>query len=397
MINSILSLGTIFILGLVVAKAVNKLKLPSVTGYILLGIIIGPYVLNIVSKEVLNSAGFVSNIVLSLVAFSLGQNFVLENFRKIGKEILCLSVGEVMGAVTFVTIVTWLLTKLPFHIALVLGAISTATAPAATVMIVREYRSRGKFTDTLLGIVAIDDAWGLILFAVCFAVAKSIEKFHGLDTTLLISSVIHAFFEIFGSMFLGLFCGYLLSFFSGFTKTSAEFLIYTLGIIFLNTGISILFGFSVLLSNMFLGTVVANIDKTSFRFFDTIKTIDSPLYLLFFVLAGASLEITSVRNLGILATIYVVSRLIGKMLGAYLTGVIISAEEKLKKYLGLGLAPQAGVALGLALIAKEQFPQIGTFILSTIIVTTVIYELIGPILTKIALEKAGEINVRSES
>ena len=395
--NSILSLGLIFLSGLLGAKVVNKLKLPSVTGYILLGIIIGPYVLNIVSKEVLNSAGFVSNIVLSIVAFSLGQNFIFENFKKIGKEILCLSVGEVMGTVALVTVVTWLLTKLPFHIALVLGAISAATAPAATVMVVREYRSSGKFTDTLLGIVAIDDAWGLILFAVCFAVAKSIEKFHGLNTSILTSSVVHAFWEIFGSMFLGAFCGYLLSFFSRFTKTSSELLIYTLGIVFLNTGISILFSFSVLLSNMFLGAVVVNINKASFRFFDTIKSIDSPLYLLFFVLAGASLEITSVRNLSILAAIYVVSRLAGKMLGAYIAGVTISAEEKLKKYLGLGLAPQAGVALGLALIAKEQFPQIGTFILSTIIVTTVIYELIGPILTKIALEKAGEINVRSES
>ena len=395
--NSILSLGLIFLSGLLGAKVVNKLKLPSVTGYILLGIIIGPYVLNIVSKEVLNSAGFVSNIVLSLVAFSLGQNFVLEQFKKIGKEVLYLSLGEIIGPMLLVTVLVWLLARIPLHISALLGGIGIATAPAATVMIVREYRARGKFTDTLLSIVAIDDAWGLILFAVLFAIAKSIEKFHGLNTTLLVSSVVHAFYEIFGSMLLGIFCGYLLSFLSRFTKTSAEFLIYTLGIIFLNTGISILFGFSVLLSNMFLGATVANIDKASFRFFDTIKSIDSLLYLLFFVLAGASLEITSVGNLSVLAAIYMASRLAGKMVGAYLTGVIISADEKLKKYLGLGLAPQAGVALGLALITKEQFPEIGTLILSTIIVTTVIYEIIGPILTKIALEKAGEINIKSES
>jgi Kef-type K+ transport system membrane component KefB len=181
--------------------------------------------------------------------------------------------------------------------------------------------------------------------------------------------------------------------FSKFIRTQTELLIYTLGFILLTTGLAILLHLSVLLANMFLGTVLININKSNFEFFDVLKLIDSPLYLLFFVLAGTNLEIGLLKGIGITGIIYIFFRTTGKTVGSVWGGYIVKVEERIRRYLGLGLLPQAGVALGCALIAKSDFPNIGSMIFTTIVATTVIYELIGPICTKYALQKAGEINI----
>ncbi len=387
---TILSLGFILLAGLLAGKLIRGLKIPMVTAYLLLGVIVGPSVLNLVSEGVLFSSGLISNIVLGLIAFSIGQNFALESFRKIGRSVLWISILEAGGAWLLVTLTFLLVLKQPFYIAILFGAISSATAPAATMMVVREYKARGSFTDTLLGIVAIDDAWCLIIFALSFAVAKAYTV-HVASNLFILKAIFQSLLAIGGAFILGGILALSLSYLSRFVTTSSDLLIYTLGFIFLNTGLALYFNFSVLLANMFMAAVLVNVHKVSFRFFEALRSIDSPLYLLFFVLAGANLELGLLKGLGLLGLSYIVFRSLGKIGGAYLGGTIAAVPQRLKRYIGLALMPQAGVALGVALIAKAQFAQVGSIIFATIIATTVIYEIVGPVCTRISLKKAGEI------
>ena len=390
-INTILSLSIILLVGLAAAQFIRRAKIPTITAYIIMGIIIGPSALNLVSKGILNSSGLISNVVLSFIAFSLGQNFSLGRFRRVGKSVLAISICEVVGAFLIVSLGVWLLTELPIYVALIFGGMAAATDPAAVVMVTREYRSRGTFTDTILGVVAIDDAWGIILFAFCLAIAKSLAGAHKFVVDSALAGVFHALLEIVGALVLGGVLGWILSKLSNYIKSHSDLLIYILGFILLNTGLAIYLGFSALLANMFLGTVLVNINKTSFKFFDALRSIDSPFYLLFFVLAGASLDIGLLKSLGLIGLVYIFARALGKVSGAACGANIINAGPRIKKYIGLGLIPQAGVALALGLIAKSTFPQYGNVIFSTIVATTIIYELLGPLCTKYALKKAGEI------
>ena len=387
--NTLLTLGVIFLSALVLAKVVDKIKLPSVTAYLLLGLLIGYSFFNIIPNELIKATDLISNIALGFIAFSIGRNFSFDTFKRIGKSIMWISILEASGAWLTVTILFFLLLKQPIYISLLFGAISAATAPAATVMVVREYKARGNFTNVLLGVVAIDDAWCLIIFSISLAVAKALN-IPGVNPHL-IRVIFSSIKEIFGALILGGIVAFIMSVLIKHIRTQTEFLIYTLGFVLLNTGLAILLHFSVLLSNMFLGTVIININRTSDKFFDTLSSIDSPIYLLFFVLAGANFELSALKNIGLLGICYIIFRVSGKALGGFLGGQISQAPENVKKYIGLGLIPQAGVALGCALIAKANFPSVGRFVFNTIVATTIIYEIIGPICTKLALQKAGDI------
>ncbi len=387
---TILSLGFILLAGLLAGKLIRGVKIPTVTAYLLLGVIIGPSVLNLVTEGILSSSGLISNIVLGLIAFSIGQNFALEGFRKIGKSVLWISILEASGAWLLVTLTFLFVLRQPFYIAILFGAISSATAPAATMMVVREYKAKGSFTDTLLGVVAIDDAWCLIIFALSFAIAKAYAA-HIASNLFIFKAVLHSLLGIVGAFILGGILALILSYLSRFISTSSDLLIYTLGFIFLNTGLALYFNFSVLLANMVMAAVLVNAHKVGFKFFEALRNIDSPLYLLFFVLAGANLELGLLKSLGLLGLCYIVFRSLGKIGGSYLGGTFAKVPVRMRKYIGLALLPQAGVALGVALVAKAQFPQFGSIIFTTIIATTIIYEIVGPICTRISLKKAGEI------
>ena len=387
---TILSLGFVLLAGLLAGKLIRQIRIPMVTAYLLLGIAVGPAALNLVAEGILNSSGLISNIVFGLIAFSIGQNFALERFRKIGRPVIWISVLAAVAPWFLISTAFLLLLKQPLYIALLFGAISSATAPAATMMVIREYKAKGSFTDTLLGIVAIDDAWCLIIFALSFAFAKAITA-HVTADFFIFKVLFHSLLEIIGAFILGGILALILSYLSRFVTTPSDLLIYTLGFIFLNTGLALCLNFSVLLANMFMAAVLVNVHKVSFKFFEALRGIDSPLYLLFFVLAGANLEIGLLKTLGLLGLVYIVFRSIGKIGGAYLGGLFAQVPARMKNYMGLALLPQAGVALGVALIAKDQFPQIGGMIFTTIVATTVIYEIVGPICTRISLKKAGEI------
>lgn len=393
--NTILALGFILLAGLLSARLIGKIKFPAVTAYLLLGIFIGPALFKLVPKEILDISGLISNIVLGFIAFSIGHNFSRENFRRIGKSVIWISVLEASGAWILVTLSFLFILKLPFYVSVLFGAIASATAPAATVMVIREYRAKGSFTDTLLGVVAIDDAWCLIIFAISLAISQAVYN-HMLATSFLVKVFLNSILHIFGAFILGSVIAVLLSYLSRFLRTQTELLIFTLGFILLNIGIAIWLHLSVLLASIFLGAILVNINQTSFKFFDSLKTIDSPLYLLFFVLAGANLEIRILSQLGLIGLTYLGFRIIGKVTGASLGAHISGASQSIKRYLGLSLLPQAGVALGCALIAKSDFPQIGNMLFTTIVATTIVYELIGPIFTKYALQRAGQIVVEPQ-
>jgi Kef-type K+ transport system membrane component KefB len=387
--NTILGLGFILLAGLFSARAINKIRFPAVTAYLILGILIGPALFGLISKEILNASSLISNIVLGFIAFGLGQNFTREFFRKIGKPVLWISILEAIVPWFLITLIFLILLRQPFYVALLFGAISAATAPAATVMVVREYKAKGRFTDILLGVVAIDDAWCLIIFAISLAISKAVT-FHT-SNTFIFKVIFGSLIEIIGALMLGGLIAFFATSFSKLIRTQTELLIYTLGFTLLTTGLAISLHISVLLADMFLGTILVNINKSNVNFFDVLKQVDSPLYLLFFVLVGANLEIGLLTGIGVLGVAYLFFRTMGKIAGSIWGGYIVKAEDRIKRYLGLGLLPQAGVALGCALIAKSDFPKVGNMIFTTIVATTVIYELIGPLCTKYALHKAGEI------
>ena len=326
---------------------------------------------------------------LGLIAFALGQNFTKQFFQRIGRTVICISITETVLCWILVTAAVFIFTGQPFYVALIFGAIASATAPAATVMVVREYKSKGSFTDTLLGVVAIDDAWCLIIFAISLALSKALALHAG--NGFVLKAVGFSLIGIFGAFLIGGLVAFSVSFFSKYIRTPTELLIYTLGFVLFTAGIALKLHLSVLLANMFLGAVLINIKSTNFRFFEVLRSIDPPLYLLFFCLVGANLEIGLLKGVSSVGLVYLIFRVIGKIVGANIGARIVQAEPQVRKYLGWGLLPQAGVALGCALIIKSDFPQVGQDIFTAIVASTVIYELIGPVFTRLALGKAGNI------
>jgi len=389
--NPILSLAVIFILSFFASRLTKKLKIPTITAYVVLGILLSPSLLNLISEKFMATSDFFSQIVLGMIAFSLGESFSLSTLRRVGRAVTGISISASLCPWFLVTLAVWMLFRQPFYIALVFGAIAAATAPAAVVMVTQEYKSRGDFTDTLLGVVAIDDAWALIIFGLSLSVAKTFVTGNG-STIGILRDLLKASMEIGGSFVLGGVVAFVFNKLSGFINTMKERLIYTFGFLSLVVGLSISFNFSVLLSCMFFGALLANINKESFQFFNSLREIDVPLYLIFFVLAGASLKVSVLGTSVVLTLGYIVFRTIGKIAGSFIGAKVVDASSNIKKYMGLALIPQAGIALACALIAKHAIGGIwGDTILTITIASTVIFELIGPWATKYALVKAGEI------
>lgn len=388
--NSLLSAGLILLLGFVGARLLKLVRLPSVTAFLLVGILIGPQILNLVTVEIFTASEFFSNLVLGLIAFSLGENFRLDKLRQGVRQVMWISLSAALAAwllVSAALIVYFISIKMPIYPAIVLGAAASATAPAATVLIIREYRAGGLLTELLLKVVAIDDAWCLIFAAMAIAVGNAMRA-----DVFQMSIVFAGLGEIFGALVLGGILGYLSSRLSKFVRTREELLVYTLGLLFFNVGLSIALGVSVLLSAMMMGLVLVNIARENYKFFEVMRSVDTPLYLTFFIISGAHLDFAILYKMGIAGILYIVFRTLGKVYGAKLGARVSGAPRSVEDWLGLSLAPQAGVALGVGLVAKVTFPDFGDYIFTIIAATSVIFELIGPLLTKYSLIRAGEIS-----
>lgn len=367
----------------------RKVHFPAVTAYLLIGILIGPRLLNLIPVKIINTSDFISNFVLGIIAFSLGANFRIENIKAAGRPVLWISILEAGFAwiiVTLVMIIYHLLNDLPIHPAFVLGAAAAATAPAATVMVIREYRASGSVTDMLLRVVAIDDAWCLIFSALAITTANALSM--GIFNS---EVLFDALVEVFAALILGGALGFGLYILTRFIMTIEEVLISIIGFILLAVGLAMKLKLSPLLTNIAFGIVIANVVKDSDLFFETLRNVDMVFFLGFFVLVGANLEIHLLPKVGLMGMLYTIFRVVGKFIGVKVGSYISNAESKISNYLTWGLVPQAGVALGVALSAKALYPKYGEIIFTTITATTVIYELIGPLCAKYGLKKAGEI------
>lgn len=380
-------IGIMLLSGLLFGRVAKKLTLPNVTGYLVAGLLIGPCVLKLIPAETVDSISLVSEMALGFIALSIGAEFKLSYFREVGWTPVVIAILE--GLLAVVAVVCGLLAvgqPLPF--ALVLGSIAAATAPAATIMVIRQYNAKGPVTKTLLSVVALDDAVALIAFGFAVAIAKSLTSAEGASV---LSSIAEPFIEVGLSIVFGAAAALVMLVPLKFFKKQSNRLCATVGMVFLTSAVADRFGASSLLTCMIFGALLANISKDADDVFRISDIVTPPVFMLFFVVSGAELDITLIPKIGLLGVIYVIFRVIGKFVGAWLGAVIMRAPKAVKKYLGWTLVPQAGVAIGLTLVADTVVPEYAGQIRAIVLCGTLIYELAGPVISKMALTAAGEI------
>lgn len=387
--NIYIYLALALFLGLFAGKVTKKIHLPNVTGYIIIGLIAGPYALKLIPLHVIEQFSIISDIALGFIAFSIGAEFKLSYLKKVGKSPVIIAMAEALGAVLVVDFIL-IITGNDVAFSLVLGSIAAATAPAATLMVVRQYKAKGPVTNTLLPVVAIDDAVALMLFGISVAIAKSINS-HG--NVPLLATLLEPIVEILGALIFGAVLGFILVYLTKWFTGRGNRLSITFAMILVCIGVSNLVGFSALLACMMMSAVYVNFSIVYDEVFVLVDRVTPPIFILFFFISGADLDISILPSVGFIGALYIVFRVVGKISGAAIGAKVSHAEPVVSKYLGYTLIPQAGVAIGLASIAMTVVPEYGVQIRTIILCGTVVYELCGPIITKLALIKAGEIKI----
>ena len=405
----LISIAVAMLVGLMLTRPAKLFGLPAVTGYLVAGLLIGPYVLGAFgieglgfnSMEQVESMSILTQTALGFIAFTIGNEFRLSQLKSMGKKAITIGIAQAVGTtlvVDAILIAVHLMfpNVLSLPSAIVLGAIASATAPAATLMVVRQYKADGPLTRLLMLVVAIDDAVGLVLFSVSFGVASAIS--HG--SINVVGVVLEPLIEIVLSFALGTVMGYLLNFVERFFHSRSKRMAVSVGFVMLTVGLSMIrfniggihFGFSLLLVCMMTGTVFCNICSTAEELMGRIETWTVPLNILFFVISGAELDLKIIANVATLAVgiVYIFSRSLGKYFGARFSCQLTNCEKPITDNLGITLLPQAGVALGMAMTAMT-LPG-GALVRNVILFSVLIYELVGPALTKRSLMRAGEIN-----
>ena len=412
--STLLSVSIALLAGLLMTRAFKPLKLPSVTAYLIAGILIGPYCMGRLgiegfgfnSHDAVSALGLISNVALGFIAFSIGNEFRLSDLKKTGKQAFTIGVLQALAATVLVDLAllaVYILMpgKISVPQLITLGAIATATAPAATLMVVRQYKAKGPLTDLLLPIVALDDAVGLIVFAVSFGIAKTIV----VGQVDMISIIVNPLVEIICSLTLGAVMGWILTQLEKMFNSNTNRLNMTIAFVFMTVALSMLdfhigavhISFSSLLVCMMMGTIFCNICPLSHDLMDMADRWTSPLFALFFVISGAELELGVFKEgaIVIIGVVYIISRSIGKYVGTLGSAKLVKCDENTCKYLGITLLPQAGVALGMCTTAM-QLGADGNLIRNITLFAVLIYELVGPLMTRWALTKAGDITPMSE-
>ena len=414
--ETLLSIAVALCAGLLVSRFVKPLKLPAVTGYLIAGILIGPYCLGKLGVPGLGfpttadvkALSLFNDVALGFIAFAIGNEFRLSQLRQTGKQATVIGIFQALTATLMVDL---LLIGLHFFIlgdsisvadAIVLGAIATATAPAATLMVVRQYKAKGELTDLLLPIVALDDAVGLIVFAVSFGIAKAINC----GNYDMVSILVEPLLEIVFSVLLGFVMGGVFSAAEKYFKSNSKRLSLSITFVILTVALSMMefevggvkIGFSSLLVCMMLGTVFCNVCDFSADMMDKTDKWTSPLYILFFVLSGAELELDVFSNLSVIVVglVYIFARAFGKWMGASISSKCMKCSPSVQKWLGITLLPQAGVALGMSVTVAQTLGADGELIRNIVLFGVLIYELIGPAMTRIALIHSGDIQPKNE-
>lgn len=410
----LLSVSVAMLAGLLMTRVIKPLKLPAVTAYLIAGVLIGPYCLGALhisglgftSGDAVSRLSLVSEVALGFIAFSIGNEFRLEDLKHTGRQAAVIGVVQALVATIFVDvalIVVHLLMpeKLSVAQAITLGAIATATAPAATLMVVRQYKAKGPLTDLLLPIVALDDAVGLVVFAVSFGIAQTLSS----GVVDIVSILVNPLVEIVASLALGSVLGWILTQLEKLFNSNTNRLNLTIAFVFLTASLSMLdfevgpvkIGFSSLLVCMMLGTVFCNLCPLSQDLMEKADKWTSPLFALFFVISGAELELSVFADAAIvgIGVIYILFRSLGKYFGAFISAKWTKCAPNICRYLGITLLPQAGVALGMCITAKQLGEQ-GDLIRNIILFSVLVYELVGPLMTRMALTAAGDIRPMSD-
>ncbi len=383
----LLSIAAAMAMGLALTRVVKKIGLPNVTGYLVAGLIVGPFCLGLVPEAATESLSIITTVALGFIAFSIGGEFRIQHIKQIGGKAITITMFQAFAAVVLVDAA---LIALGFDVplAITLGAIATATAPAATLMVVRQYKAKGPVTSTLLPVVAMDDAVGLMVFAISVSIAAALAGGGALSIS---DTIIAPILEIVLSLGAGFVIGVVATFCIKFFHARSNFMCIAITAVILGVGVSEQFHLSSLLLCMMIGATVANLCNQQEKVMQMTDTWTPPLFLLFFVISGAELDLAALPSIGILGVAYLVARSLGKYFGSYLGAYVVKADTNIKKYLGITLLPQAGVAIGMAQLSLARLPQYGEKIQAVVICATLIYELVGPVLTKMALIKAGEI------
>lgn len=404
-VSALTLLGLATIVGFYMGHVAQRIRLPSLVGYMILGVILGPSILNLVDEPMIEDLSFLTEIALGFVAFTIGSELSLSSLKRLGSGIISIVFAESFGAFLLVFTAVYLLTSdLPLSI--IFGAMAPASAPAGTVAVIQECKAKGNLTKTLYAVVGFDDGLAIIIFGFGAGFAKSllISESSGITTSVL-STLGTPMMEIGLSLITGGIIGFLFCKLVLKLQKSGDILVILFGVVLLTTGLSTRWHLSLILTNMMLGFVLANSRRGAMvqRVTTPLREIMPLVFILFFCLAGANMKLSSIPALGSIGAVYILGRSAGLIGGARLGASFGRVEEKVKKYVGLGILSQAGVAIGLSLIVKQEFSQlnvqynlphaatIGAVVLTTITTTCIFFEIIGPILTKFALKKAGEI------
>ncbi len=414
--HGLFSTGMLLILGYFLGKLMARIHLPEITGYIIAGLILGDAALGIIHQEMSESLQIVTDVALGLIALTIGGEFSMSKLKRMGSEVVIITLAQVLLTLITVTLALWLF-KLSLPFAMMLGALATATAPAATVAIVQSLRAHGPFVDRLYGIVALDDAGAVIIFGIVFAVVSGIltsDTIAGAAVGEAVASTIHkgggfaiifgAFKEILLSILMGGAAGWIIHALARNKKNTGELMIISLGWIFLLTAISLVFHLSAILANMAAGMVLINLSPRNHRVFRNLEPLTPPMYALFFAIAGTELNpaIFLKGDILILGLVFIFARAAGKILGVWSGAVLAKSKNNVRKYLGFCMLPQAGVAIGLVLMiqASPVVATLGpaqkdiiTMMVNIILLSVFFNELVGPPVSKMAIVKALDMEV----
>lgn len=375
--------GAVILLGLLGGKFARFIKLPKVTGYLLAGVLIGPSVLGLISHETVESLSIVSDIALGLIMFAIGGVFEIHHIKSVGSKALWLTIGQSAGAVIFTT-VALAIVGVDLYTALVIGTIGIATAPAASLLVVREYQAKGDFTDTFITIVATSNIVCILAFELVFSLGEI-----SADSSILMA-IATPLYEIGGALVLGGLFGFLISKWEQSVSDQAELLMIIVAGVLLVTGLAFTLHLQPLLATLVMGAVTTNTSLMHRLIYIELRQIEQPLYIAFFVLAGASLHLELLPSLGMAGIAYLVFRVVGKVVGIWAVSHWKGFSTDIKKNLGFGMMVQAGVAIGLIDIVEKADPEMGKLITPLILGTVLIYETVGPPIIKYILIKVGD-------
>jgi len=376
------AIGCILLLGLATDLLGRRTFLPRVTLLLIFGMLVGPEALNLIPLIVLENFEVIANVALMMIGFVLGVKLTKKTLSRSARQVICISISAALLTCLMVMLGLFLL-GVPLALAILLGCIASATAPAATVETVAESNSKSPFANKLLSIVALDDAWALILFSIGVAIVSTMN-----GSQLAFTSLIQATHEIGGAILLGMVIGLPAAYLTGRIKNGQPMLTEALGLVFLCGGLALWLEVSFLIAAITMGVVITNLARHHDYPFHAIEGIEWPFMVVFFILAGASFKFDYLQYIGLTGVAYILLRVLGKVVGAGVGGRCGRADKLTRQWMGLALLPQAGAAMGMALVAVNQFPEYRQLLLTVVISTTVVFELTGPILARMALSRA---------